>query len=302
MRIVSLCPSTTETLVAFGLGGSLAGVTRYCVHPREALRGIARVGGTKDPDHAAIAALSPDLVLCNAEENREADVAALSARHRVDVSHPTRVADVPPLLRRLGALTGSESAAEGWARRVEERLAAARPAAHPVRFVYLIWKGPWMAAAAGTYISDLLETFGGVNVFSRERGPWPRTGEEELAALAPELVAAQRRVRLGHQPAAIAEVFERLGTGRMPDLRPRLRELALPLTHVAGSLDPRYVAMGLEAAALSPRIEAVVVERVGHNLTLEAPEELAKIASARFRSWVSEARKSEPGVMDGAGR
>ncbi len=188
MRIVSLCPSTTESLVALGLGGSLAGVTRYCVHPHEALVGVPRVGGTKDPDHAAIAALTPDLVLCNAEENREADVAALAARHRVDVSHPTRVADVPPLLRHLGALTGSESAAEGWARRVEERLAAARPVAHPVRFAYLIWKGPWMAAATGTYISDLLETFGGVNVFPCERGPWPRTDEGELAALAPELV------------------------------------------------------------------------------------------------------------------
>ena len=216
MRIVSLCPSTTESLVALGLGGSLAGVTRYCVHPREALEGIPRVGGTKDPDHAAIAALAPDLVLCNAEENREADVAALSARHRVDVSHPTRVADVPPLLRRLGALTGSESAAEGWARRVEERLAAARPAAHPVRFVYLIWKGPWMAAAAGTYISDLLETFGGVNVFPRERGPWPRTGEEELAALAPELVA------LPDEPFRFAERDRTFLRGLLPEARVEL--------------------------------------------------------------------------------
>ena len=55
MRIVSLCPSTTESLFALGLGGSLVGVTRYCVHPREALAGIARVGGTKNPDHEAIA-------------------------------------------------------------------------------------------------------------------------------------------------------------------------------------------------------------------------------------------------------
>lgn len=216
MRIVSLCPSTTETLVAFGLVGSLAGVTRYCVHPREALEGIPRVGGTKDPDHAAIAALAPDLVLCNAEENRAADVAAMAARHRVDVSHPTRVADVPPLLRHLGALTGSESAAEGWARRVEERLAAARPAARPVRFVYPIWRGPWMAAAAGTYISDLLETFGGVNVFPRDRGPWPRTDEGELAALAPELVV------LPDEPYRFAEKDRALLCGLLPEARVEL--------------------------------------------------------------------------------
>jgi ABC-type Fe3+-hydroxamate transport system substrate-binding protein len=187
MRIVSLCPSITESLVALGLGGSLAGVTRYCVHPREALQGIPRVGGTKNPDLEAIAALGPDLVFSNAEENRDADVAELSMRHRVDVSHPTRVADVPPLLRHLGELTGTRAVAEGWARAVEEKLAAAR-AVRPVRFAYLIWKGPWMAAAAGTYISGLLETFGGVNVFPAASGPWPMTGEEQVAALAPELL------------------------------------------------------------------------------------------------------------------
>lgn len=187
MRIVSLCPSITESLVALGLGGSLVGVTRYCVHPREALEGVARVGGTKNPDHGAIAALAPDLVLCNAEENREADVVELVRRHRVDVSHPRRVADVPPLLRRLGALTGTEPHAEGWARAVEEKLAAVRPR-EPFRFAYVIWKGPWMAAASGTYVSDLLELFGGVNVFAAGEGPWPHTDEAALAARRPQLV------------------------------------------------------------------------------------------------------------------
>ena len=188
MRIVSLCPSTTETLVAFGLAGSLAGVTRYCVRPREALEGIPRVGGTKDPDLAAIAALGPDLVLCDAVENRAQDVEDLSRSFRVDVSRPLRIADVPPFLRRLGELTGAGDEADRWARAVEERLAAAGGPKRPVRFAYLVWKGPWMAAAAGTYVDDLLGTFGGTNLFPASRGPWPVTSEEELASLSPELV------------------------------------------------------------------------------------------------------------------
>jgi ABC-type Fe3+-hydroxamate transport system substrate-binding protein len=187
MRIVSLCPSITESLVALGLGGSLVGVTRYCSHPREALEGIPRVGGTKNPDFTAIAGLEPDLVLCNAEENRVADVESLSRDFRVHVSHPKRVADVPPMLRKLGALTGTEAAADGWARAVEEKLASveARP---ETSFAYLVWRGPFMAAAAGTYISDLLERSGGRNVFSEDRGPWPQTSEAEIAALAPGLL------------------------------------------------------------------------------------------------------------------
>lgn len=54
MRLVSLCPSITETLVALGLKDALVGVTRYCMHPKEAFAGISRVGGTKSPDLAAI--------------------------------------------------------------------------------------------------------------------------------------------------------------------------------------------------------------------------------------------------------
>ena len=89
-----------------GLAGSLAGVTRYCVRPREELAGIPRVGGTKNPDLAAIRALAPDLVFCNAEENRRADVEALATELEVDLSHPRRAADVPPLLRRWGSAAG----------------------------------------------------------------------------------------------------------------------------------------------------------------------------------------------------
>lgn len=215
MRIVSLCPSITESLVALGLGGSLAGVTRYCVHPREALEGVPRVGGTKNPDFEAISALEPDLVFCNAEENREADMAELSRLHRVEVSHPTRVADVPPMLRRIGALTGTSAAAEGWARAVEEKLAAI-PAGPGISFAYLIWKGPFMAAAAGTYISDLLERFGGRNVFPAAAGPWPRTGEEEVAALAPELLV------LPDEPYPFGEADRLFWKGVLPATRVEL--------------------------------------------------------------------------------
>lgn len=215
MRIVSLCPSTTESLVALGLGGSLVGVTRYCVHPREALEGIARVGGTKNPDHEAIASLAPDLVFCNAEENRAPDVEALARRHRVDVSHPRRVADVPALLRRFGALTGAEGRAEALARAVEERLAAARPSG-PARFAYLVWKRPFLAAAGGTYISDLLETYGGVNVFPAGCGDWPETDEERLAALDPDLLV------LPDEPYRFGEADRAEWAPRLPRARVEL--------------------------------------------------------------------------------
>lgn len=181
-----MCPSTTETLVDLGLASSLVGVTRFCIHPAEVVRGLVKVGGTKDPDVAAIVALAPDLVLMNAEENRREDHDALAARLRVDVSHPRRVDEVPALLRRWGALTGTAARAEARAQEVEHALAALTAEAAAVRawrYLYLIWRGPWMAAGQGTYVSDLLGRAGGVNVV--ERPDYPVV---DPAALAPDVV------------------------------------------------------------------------------------------------------------------
>ncbi len=47
-RIVSLVPSLTELLVDLGLGQQLVGRTGFCIHPRDVVRGIPKVGGTKD--------------------------------------------------------------------------------------------------------------------------------------------------------------------------------------------------------------------------------------------------------------
>ncbi|HEX5011267.1 MAG TPA: helical backbone metal receptor, partial [Planctomycetota bacterium] len=78
-RVVSLVPSTTETLVALGAGPRVVGRTRYCVHPRPWVDGVPTVGGTKDPDLGAITALRPDLIVVNEEENRPEQFPALAA-------------------------------------------------------------------------------------------------------------------------------------------------------------------------------------------------------------------------------
>src|SRR3954447_16660149 len=75
-RVVSLVPSLTEAVAATDTA-LLAGATDWCTHP--AGLDVPRVGGTKWPDVARVLALAPDLVLANAEENRDEDVDALRA-------------------------------------------------------------------------------------------------------------------------------------------------------------------------------------------------------------------------------
>lgn len=200
MRLVSLCPSITESLAALGLAGDLVGITRYCAHPKEALLGVPRVGGTKNPDLAAIRAARPDLVFCNAEENRKEDIVALSQEFRVDVSHPRTVGEIPALLRRFGTLTGREEESEKISSKVEEaqervegeaRQRAGR-ASGRFSFVYLIWKDPWMTVGPRTYVADLLRRVGGSPSLEESSTPpvsdYPVASENGILLSRPDVV------------------------------------------------------------------------------------------------------------------
>jgi len=190
VRVVSLCPSITESLVALDAANALVGVTRYCIHPREALAGIPRMGGTKNPDLAAIRAAKPDLVFCNSEENREEDISVLRRDFAVDVSHPRTVEEIPGLLRHFGTLTGKEREAEEISLKVEQALERVDSEAR-FRFVYLIWKDPWMTVGPRTYIADLLRHAGGVLSLEEKNGEgpdYPATDESAIVACAPDVL------------------------------------------------------------------------------------------------------------------
>jgi len=187
-RIVSLVPSLTETLFALGCGDALVGITRYCTEPAGAVDAVGRIGGTKNPDVAAIVALAPDLVVVNAEENRKEDFAALQAAGlTVFVSFSHRVRDVAGLITGLGTLTGASAAAARLSAGLEAALHAAPPAARQ-RVFCPIWKNPWMTFNADTYAHDVLQHAGGDNVCGGRAERYCTVDLEAVAAMAPEVI------------------------------------------------------------------------------------------------------------------
>lgn len=161
-RIVSLVPSLTELLCELGLDGELVGRTGFCVHPRETVRRIPKVGGTKTVDLARIRALEPTHVILNMDENRKdtADELAKFVPNLV-VTHPLAPLDNLALYRRFGSTFGREREAEALCARFQAAYDEALAATRPVRRVlYLIWKDPWMTVSRDTYISRTLALFG----------------------------------------------------------------------------------------------------------------------------------------------
>ncbi len=186
-RVVSLVPSITESLAAT-VPDVLVGATDWCTHP--AALGVARVRGTKNPDLAAIAALDPDLVVANKEENRELDVRRLRDRGiEVWVTVTETVDQALGSLERLFAEAFDErpdwlSAARAeWAPPAGEAVERPRGSA-----AVAIWRDPWMVVGRDTFTGDLLRLLGLTNVFGDAADRYPATTPEEIEARRPEVV------------------------------------------------------------------------------------------------------------------
>lgn len=196
-RVVSLVPSMTESLFDLGLGGAVVGITDYCVHPAQALQGLPRLGGPKNPDVAQIIALRPDLVLANQEENTPAVVQQLEqAGIKVWVTFPKTARQAVDVLWALVGIFNSKAAALrletlemalDWA---ESALAERQTR----RYFCPIWHQPaaspeapawWMTFNQDTYIHDVLRLMGGENIFAGRQRLYPLAADLGLQEAEP---------------------------------------------------------------------------------------------------------------------
>jgi ABC-type Fe3+-hydroxamate transport system substrate-binding protein len=158
-RVVSLVPSLTEALAAT-CPERLVGATDWCTHPADlSARGVERVRGTKNPDLTAVAALRPDLVVANKEENRELDVRRM--RERGIPVWVTDIETVPQAVASMRRLLGDvlEVGEPGWLTEAEAAWCGPVPPA-TARVVVPIWRDPWMVVGRPTFTADLLARAG----------------------------------------------------------------------------------------------------------------------------------------------
>jgi ABC-type Fe3+-hydroxamate transport system substrate-binding protein len=186
-RIVSLVPSQTELLADLGIEEAVVGITKFCVHPERWFRSKKRIGGTKTIHIDQVAALQPDLIIANKEENVKEQIEALAAIAPVWVSDIHTLDDALQMIREVGRLCNKapESAA------IAEKISAlfnSLPAGTPNKTAaYCIWRKPWMWAGGDTFIHDLLDKAGLRNVLA-DVPRYPEVSLQSLADYQPDVV------------------------------------------------------------------------------------------------------------------
>lgn len=185
-RIISLVPSQTELLADLGLGDRVVGITKFCVHPESWRKSKTVVGGTKQFDVDAIRTLNPGLIIGNKEENYEEGIKELSKTYPVWMSDIVTLEDSLQMIAQIGSLTQTESKATEIVNSIRDSFSG-MPKLPALKTLYLIWRNPWMAAAAGTFINEMI-TLSGLQNCLNDETRYPELTSEKIQTLEPELI------------------------------------------------------------------------------------------------------------------
>lgn len=182
LRIVSLVPSQTELLFDLGLDEQVVGVTKFCVHPKEKLQGKTIIGGTKNFNFEKIAALNPDLIIANKEENYKEGLEQLAEDYPVWISDIEHLSHACQMIEQVGTLVGRTDAAQEMSQQIQSGFSTLPILPDQPRVAYLIWNNPIMVAGKQTFIQDMLQRCGFHNPFAeREDSRYPSIEPKDLS-------------------------------------------------------------------------------------------------------------------------
>jgi iron complex transport system substrate-binding protein len=194
-RIVSTSPSITEALFALGLGDRVVGVSTFCRFP-PAVAQLPKVGTFLKPDAELIAGLRPDLVVIH-ESPTGLDRRLKSLAIPFVIVERGTLASVFSSIRQIATAAGVPDRAERLVADLRRRLDDVTKAGAAVprqRVMFIIGRRPGLLAdlvaiGPGSYLNDLIEIAGGVNVMAIEGQPeYPRISMETVLRLDPDVI------------------------------------------------------------------------------------------------------------------
>ena len=189
-RIVSLAPSNTEILFALGLGDEVVGVTDYCDYPAEALE-KQKVGGYINPDMEKIVTLGPDLVLVSYGTPMDVIDSMVGLGLTVFGTKTTDLDDLLNDIETIGKITDKETEADALTSEMETRIQAVTGQTEGLeqrpRVFYIVGTGPLWTAGSDTFIDELIQKSGGVNICANITG-YSEVSLEYIVACNPEVI------------------------------------------------------------------------------------------------------------------
>ncbi|MFN8230665.1 MAG: helical backbone metal receptor [Bacteroidia bacterium] len=165
-KIICLVPSITEYLFDLGLENNIIGITKFCIKPKNKVKNITKIGGTKQLKLQLIDELKPDLIIANKEENIKSDIEYLCKNHRIYISDVNTINEAYTMMLDIGVLTKKENESKKIVKEIKLVFDDLKNMFKNINVVYFIWKNPYMLCGNNTYINSMLVHLGFKNLIN----------------------------------------------------------------------------------------------------------------------------------------
>lgn len=190
-RVVSLNPTTTEIVFAIGAGNRLVGRSHWDSWPDSA-RFVPDLGPAIRPTVEAILGARPDLVLLYAsDDDRPAAERLASAGIRTVALKIDSIDQFRRSTLLLGRLLGEPRRAATVVDSVDRTLVRVRAATASLgrpRVFFHVWEKPLMTIGRDSFLNELIDIAGGINIYGATPGPSPVVTLEDVARRDPDVV------------------------------------------------------------------------------------------------------------------
>jgi iron complex transport system substrate-binding protein len=204
-RIISLSPSSTESLFAIGAGAQVVAVDDQSDYPKRAPR-TTLSGFT--PNVEAIAGYRPDLVVLSGDEG-----GVIEGLHRLGIrvllqAAPKNLAGAYAEIRQLGAVTGHPKTAKRLVRRMKAQIARTlKSSRKPRESVYHELTPDYYSATSKTFIGRIYKLFGLRNIADAAdstSSEYPQLSGEYVISANPSLIVLADSRCCGQTPSSVA--------------------------------------------------------------------------------------------------
>ncbi|MBE3559759.1 MAG: ABC transporter substrate-binding protein [Ktedonobacteraceae bacterium] len=210
-RIVSLAPSTSETLAALGLESKVVGVDYNTNYPADMakLTKISDVNGTYNVEQ--IVALKPDLVLSAGGLTKKYDAQLAKLGLNVVDLPSANFSQSLQQIRLVGRLTFTEEKANTLVNQLQQQVdevktkTAGTTAPKVLLEVDNSTPGKPYVFGGGSFGDEMLQLANATNIFhdNTSNGGYPQVSDEAIISANPQFVILTEDPQYGGQPAAV---------------------------------------------------------------------------------------------------
>ncbi len=191
-RIISMAPANTEILFALGLGEKVVGITNVCNYPAQAQE-KEKIGDYDNPNLEKIIELEPDLILASHGNPIELIDQLERLNYTVVGLEPNDIDDIVSSVSMVGSVTGNIKEAARLTEEMRKRIEAVLAETSSLvennrpRVLYVVWYKPLWTAGSGTFIDELIQKAGGINIAGDIPG-WPQINLETVIEKNPQII------------------------------------------------------------------------------------------------------------------